>query len=78
MTAPINLDDALDAMKNSRRRMILYAVLQTDGPVKMDVTLEDHHVHIPKLEDAGYVTYVEEHIEPGPNWDEIKPVLESV
>lgn len=39
-----------------------------------------YHVHLPKLEEFGYITWNEadEIIRTGPEWDELEPILEFI
>lgn len=83
-------DDHLDALGHVQRRKLLCALLdhnpQTDEPTVAaddapdeDLTrlVEMQHVHIPKLEDYGFVSWDPERneVSKGPNFEEIRPLL---
>lgn len=85
-------DEALDALGDVQCRRILFALLdheqRSDGPIDpRDVTVgnEDperlairlHHVHLPKLEEYGYIDWDREAngVTEGPMFDEIRPFL---
>ncbi|MXR41542.1 ArsR family transcriptional regulator [Halobaculum sp. WSA2] len=85
------LDDCLDALGHSQRRKLLRAVLhnpEDDGSVRIDSDesnrkelerlVEMNHVHLPKLEDAGFITWDRnaDEVSKGPNFEEIRPLLE--
>jgi hypothetical protein len=87
-----SFDDALDALAASYRRQLLVALLEhnpqddedrdpldvipePDEPEVLQTELV--HVHLPKLEELGYITWNREEntISKGPNWEEIAPLL---
>jgi hypothetical protein len=84
------LDAQLDALRHADRRTVLRALLRADRrgetPVDIDrLTAGDgnrgirlHHVHLPKLEDLGFVRANRDrgHVTVGPAFDEIEPWLE--
>lgn len=85
------LDDCLDALRHIQRRRLLLAVLhnsQDDDPVRLESAESDredlerlielNHVHLPKLEDAGFITWDRDanEVSTGPNFEEIRPLLE--
>jgi hypothetical protein len=81
------LDRALDALSERRRRRVLASV--RDGPVETDALAEqfddpEHaetllcHADLPKLADAGYVDWRPEgdRVSPGPRFDRVEPLLD--
>jgi hypothetical protein len=84
-------DRQLDALRCSERRQLLRRVLQAsengENPVEMSRIVPDsagqdhrvamHHVHLPKLEELGYVSVEGDHerVGRGPAFDRIKPLL---
>ena len=84
------LDAQLDALGHADRRTVLRALLRADRrdetPVEIDrLTAGDgnrgiqlHHVHLPKLEDLGFVRANRDrgHVTVGPSFEEIEPWLE--
>ena len=85
-------DDMLDAVGHIQRRKLLVALLahnpQDDEAVtvveneSMDEALgrlvDMHHVHLPKLEEYGFITWNQatNEVSKGPNFEEIRPLLE--
>ncbi|KAB1198033.1 MULTISPECIES: hypothetical protein [Haloferax] len=93
VSATPRLDEALDALRNVRRRRLLKQlrhghVARLGGATKVvaDGGTNDHdelevelfHLHLPKLDSAGYVSWNREDgaIEKGPRFGEIEPMLE--
>jgi|GEM_PF-539049 len=65
-------DAALDALADRRRRSVVERVARVDEPIELDdladrvadsdddrddVAIDLHHRHLPKLDDAGFLTY---------------------
>jgi len=90
---PDAFDQVLSVLAHPYRRELLIALIghnpQADDdldPLELlggnedpDVTeVELRHVHLPKLEDEGYIQWNTDtgEISKGPNWDEIAPLLE--
>lgn len=89
------LDDALIALNDPRRRELLFALRETqsrietvavpedvvDGEALRDrVALEYRHVHLPMLEDNGYIHWDRrrDEIATGPRFDQLRPLLEVI
>lgn len=88
------LDEMFRALADEHRRQVLVALLdhnpQDDRKVQIpeDIELDDaelaqlqsdmFHVHLPKLEQAGFIRWDREthHVEKGPRFDSIRPLLE--
>lgn len=88
------LDTALTALADERRRRLLVAFLdrdpRTEGGVRVPEDLHDrdgttgpsvaemYHVHVPRLEDAGFVRWNgDDHTAvEGPKFDELRPLIE--
>lgn len=86
-------DDVFDALTNRYRRRLLVALLQ-HYPESDTLTLPDdalapdepsevaevelHHVHLPKLEERGFIEWNREThaVSTGPAFEEIRPFLE--
>ena len=90
MTTGEKLDRAAEALSNSRRRSLL-SDLKEKNPqhVEIGVAAEGDdtgadlrlvHVHLPKLEEYGYVSWDREtgEIVRGPDWEEVRPLLEDL
>lgn len=94
-TVDSGFDTALLALAKPYRRQLLLALLEhnpqddtdsdpldlvpaTDEPDVFNTKLV--HVHLPKLEDMGYITWdrAANKISKGPKWDEIAPLLELI
>ncbi|MFC6954608.1 hypothetical protein [Halorubellus litoreus] len=87
-----SFDSHLDALGHIDRRRLLLALLHAnaDGDLPVDVEqlehataeksprLSMHHVHLPKLDDHGFIDASLNHysVTPGPRFEEIKPLLE--
>lgn len=86
------LDDALEALSHSRRRQLLFALQESesgvdavpedvvDGEVTERVVVDYAHVHLPLLEQQGYVRWDpdRDEVSRGPRFDELEPLLEAV
>lgn len=86
------LDDMLDAVADIQRRKLLVALLdhnpQDDSPAILADAADEtdaferivqmEHVHLPKLAEYGFIDWNEEgdKVSKGPNFDEIRPLLE--
>lgn len=82
------LDDALEALANAHRRRLLVE-LREENPhgevphgslgatVEADLAVQMVHVHLPKLEAAGYVRWDREEgvVRRGPRFGELEPLL---
>lgn len=77
-----------DALAAVQRRRLLVALLdhnpQGDAPeatgdqsISVEQLVEIQHVHLPKLEEYGFIAWDEEthEVSKGPNFDEIGPLL---
>ena len=85
-------DDAFRALADSRRRQLLTALLEHNPQQELSVfdadelggsnekreKIEFRHVHLPMLEEHGYIEWDREShtIVKGPNFTEIEPLLE--
>ena len=85
-------DEMLDAVGHIQRRKLLVALLAhnpqddesvavtADGSVDEELTrlVEMQHVHLPKLEDYGFISWNREtnEVSKRPNFEEIRPLLE--
>lgn len=88
-----SFDDSLDALAHVQRRALLLALL-ADSPQdastppetarsgsagdEVDLLVTIHHVHLPKLEEYGFVEWDRDtdELRRGPNFEEIAPLLE--
>ncbi|WP_254764850.1 DUF7344 domain-containing protein [Natrinema marinum] len=91
----MNTDSAFEALAHEQRRTLLLALLQSnpqdagfESPTghsvltdaEQRVQTELYHVHLPTLEDDGYIEWNEktDQIIKGPQFDEIRPLLECI
>ena len=89
--AVTSFDARLDALGHVDRRRLLLALLNAEEatlPIEpdqlesetaeSDVLLSLQHIHLPKLEDLGFVDADPDHhaVTTGPRFEEIKPLLE--
>lgn len=87
--APVAFDRIADALGDQARRHVLVglldhnpldyreAVADDGGRDRDDAELQMVHMHLPKLDDMGYVGWDRESgtVVKGEKWDEIEPVL---
>lgn len=90
-----SLNEAFRALADHRRRELLLAVRETRGSIEavsvpeeiidgearaVRAAIQYHHVHLPKLEDSGYVHWDRrrDEVSPGPRFEELLPLLEFV
>jgi hypothetical protein len=88
----VTVDEVLNALAHIQRRKLLTALL-THNPQKDESATIDsdesedeelaqliqmRHVHLPKLEDYGFINWDQNNneVSKGPNFDKIRPVLE--
>lgn len=84
------LDRMFDTLANPYRRRILGLVSERNPRSQDEFSVDDlgkdddetlatelHHVHLPKLVNAGYIEWDEDTgtVRRGPNFDEIEPLL---
>ncbi|WP_158057919.1 transcriptional regulator [Halorussus halophilus] len=91
----MNADLDFEALAHEQRRTLLLALLESnpqdagfESPTGHSVLtdaeqreqIEMFHIHLPKLEDHGYIEWNEEtdQIVKGPQFDEIRPLLECI
>lgn len=88
----VKFDDLFDALADVQRRKLLLTLLEHDPREDPSVeigALEDtsssrvvslHHVHLPKLAEAGLIEKGEENrvIRKGPDFDKVRPVLTAL
>lgn len=88
-------DELFDTLANEQRRRILFDLVaqhpRDDPPVYIDAppdgigdrdttSAELYHIHLPKLDDRGFVDWDRETntVEPGDEFAEIRPILERL
>lgn len=93
MGAPDNFGQMLSALSDPYRRQLLLALrdhnpqddddldplgLLDEGAEADVIEVELVHMHLPKLDEMGYITWNRDtgKISKGPRWDEIAPLLE--
>jgi len=90
----VPLDDALEALADHRRRRLLLSLRESESPIETVSVPEDlisgtptdgvrvayTHVHLPMLEEMGYVHWDRRHheVSEGPQFDELGPLLDVV
>lgn len=86
------LDEIMAALADEHRRQLLVALqdhnpqeavqtpegVQVDSEQLAELQIEMCHNHLPRLEEAGFITWDREQhvVEKGPQFEEIKPVLD--
>ena len=86
-----SLDDVMHVLASPQRRKLLVALLdhnpQSDSPVviaddenerdAVERLVEMEHVHLPKLEDHGFIEWDQENneVSKGPKFEDIRPLL---
>lgn len=87
-------DNGFNALAHQRRRTLLLDLLESNPQnvgveptgestlteADQQVPTEMYHVHLPKLEDYGYIERDEDaqEVVKGPQFDEIRPLLECI
>lgn len=81
------IDTMMDALRSEKRRVVLLSLLAAGSDDRMSfvegylggdhVRTELYHTHLPRLEEAGYVTYDHDAgtIEKGPDFPDVEPLL---
>ncbi|APX95258.1 DUF7344 domain-containing protein [Natronorubrum daqingense] len=82
-------DNLFEVLSNVQRRRILFTLVEGSETVNLDSppdsfdertrsTIEQQHVHLPKLADYGFIEWHERDrlVEKGPRFDEIEPLLQ--
>ncbi|WP_415380459.1 ArsR family transcriptional regulator [Halosimplex sp. TS25] len=93
-SAAVEASTVFEMLAADHRRYLLFALLdhnpqqevqEPDGVVldeieKEKVQMEMYHMHLPKLEDAGFIRWNrdEQQVEKGPVFEEIRPLLEQL
>lgn len=90
------LDEALSNVSNIHRRRVLLALLdqnprtveglsnlgdtRTEDIEREDLQIQMQHIHLPKLEDNGYIMWNKDNqqVVKGPQFEEIKPLLKCL
>jgi len=90
-----DVDDVLDALSNPYRRQLLVALLEHNPQKDNDrdplellseteeaevLEMELVHMHLPKLENMGYISWdrTTNEISKGPEWDSIASILKLI
>lgn len=82
------LSDQLYILSDRDRRQVLFTLLTAESGEEVDLPAVEreesdasmHHVHLPKLADAGFVDWDRETdaVARGPAFDEVTPLLETL
>lgn len=88
----LSFDVMLEVLSNVQRRKLLVALMESnpqgespavladdeDERERMEQLIEMQHVHLPKLEEYGFIEWDQEkeEVTKGPTFDEIRPLLE--
>ncbi|WP_226012186.1 hypothetical protein [Halomicrobium salinisoli] len=91
-TATVEASTVFEMLADDHRRDLLFALLDhdprqagqdstgvsLDGVEREEIVVEMHHVHLPKLEGAGFIrwNHAQHRVERGPTFDEIRPLLQ--
>lgn len=85
-----SVDTTLEVLSNASRREVLLSlsspsegILAQDDlvePAEQTRTLELIHLHLPKLEDEGFIEWDRERgeLRPGPRFEEARPLLVAI
>jgi hypothetical protein len=90
----INRNEQMDALSNPERRELLVALAdeseeskileylqaEHDGSVDSEFEIMTHSVHLPKLDQYGFIDWDRENdtVETGPRFDDIEPLLDML